>query len=226
MAEHVGADVLDVTKGIGSDTRIGDQFLQAGLGYGGSCLPKDVLSLMNTSAGYGYDFKLLKDVHETNATRVSLFIGKMRQVLDSFNGKTVCIWGLAFKPNTDDIREAKSIELISSLLAERATIRAYDPAAMENTRRLFPQLTYCHGPVEAAEGADAAIVVTEWNEFKLLNMEKIKSVMKSPLIFDGSNIYDPERLTKRGFEYHSIGRQAVLPAYHPADTVGSAEPRS
>ncbi|MFH0777968.1 MAG: UDP-glucose/GDP-mannose dehydrogenase family protein [Candidatus Eisenbacteria bacterium] len=226
LCERVGANVVDVIRGVGADTRIGDQFLQAGLGYGGSCLPKDVQSLVHTSAGYGYRLKLLEAVHEINAGRVKGFLNRMKGILGPLDRKTVCIWGLAFKPNTDDIRDAKSVEIIASLLAEGATIRAYDPAAAANTRRVFPQVTYCEGPVEAAEGADAAVVVTEWNEFRLLNMDKIRTVMKRPLIFDGRNIYDPERMKKLGFEYHSVGRASGA-ASEPAspETVAPATAR-
>ncbi|RMF97368.1 MAG: UDP-glucose/GDP-mannose dehydrogenase family protein [Candidatus Schekmanbacteria bacterium] len=207
LCEKTGANVIDVAKGMGLDSRIGKSFLDPGLGYGGSCFPKDVDSFIYTAEKYGTDFGILKEAVKENKRRVPLFLNKMKSVLKSFEGKTIGILGLAFKPDTDDIREAKSIELIDSLLKEKATIRAYDPAAMENTKKVFPQITYCNNSYEVADGSDALVIVTEWREFKQLNMDRIKSVMKQPIIFDGRNIYDVDRKKQLGFKYYSIGRK-------------------
>jgi len=207
ICDVVGADVLQVIKGMGYDHRIGAAFLNAGLGYGGSCFPKDSSALLRTAEKHGYDFKLLNAVIEVNKDQAIRFIDRMRiAVGGSFKDKTVGVLGLAFKPNTDDMRDAKSVEIISTLLAEGAVVKTYDPIAMDNTRRIFPQICYAHNAYGAAEEADLLVIVTEWNEFKLLNMERIKTLMKSPLLFDGRNIYDPVKLRRLGFEYHCIGR--------------------
>ena len=206
ICEQADADVSHVIKGMGYDSRIGSAFLQAGLGFGGSCFPKDTDSLIHTAARYGEDFKLLKSVIEINKKRVGHFVDRMKEIAKPIKGKTFGILGLAFKPNTDDLRDAKSLEIIQLLLNEKVVIRVYDPIAMPNTKKIYPKLKYCESPFEAAEGCDALVIVTEWNEFKLLNLDKIREVMKKPLIFDGRNIYDPERMEAMGFEYYSIGR--------------------
>ncbi len=212
ICEAAGADVSDVVKGMGLDPRIGSSFLQAGLGFGGSCFPKDSDSLIQSASNFGCEFRLLKAVMETNRERASRFAELIQKVLGPLEGRTIAVLGLAFKPNTDDMREAKSIEVIQLLHAAGATVKAYDPAATENARRLLPpEVRYGQSSYEAAEGADAVAIVTEWNEFKLLNLERLKQVMRRPLIFDGRNIYEPERLRKLGFEYHSIGRRPVYP---------------
>jgi UDPglucose 6-dehydrogenase len=212
ICDGAGADVLQVIKGMGYDHRIGVAFLNAGLGYGGSCFPKDSSALVRTAEKYGYDFKLLKAVMDVNKDQPVRFMDRMREALGgSFEGKCIGILGLAFKPNTDDMRDAKSVEIIGKLLAEKAEVKAYDPIAIDNAQSIFPQICYAKNAYEAAEEADALVIVTEWNEFKLLNMERVKSLMRSPLIFDGRNIYDPLRLRRMGFEYHCIGRtNAVL----------------
>ncbi len=212
LCEAAGADVSDVVKGMGLDPRIGSSFLQAGLGFGGSCFPKDSDSLIQSAGNLDYDFKLLKAVMEVNRERAGRFVELIRKVLDPLEGRTVAILGLAFKPNTDDMREARSIEVIRLLQAAGVTVKAYDPAATENAKKILsPTVRYGQSSYEAAEGADAVAIVTEWNEFKLLNLERLKQVMRRPLIFDGRNIYEPERLRKLGFEYHSIGRRPVFP---------------
>ena len=207
LCEKTGANVTDVAKGMGLDSRIGQSFLDPGLGYGGSCFPKDVDSFIKTAERYSHKFEILKAAVEVNKQRCPKFINKMKDVLGTLNGKTIGILGLAFKPNTDDIREAKSLELITVLLNEGSNLRAYDPVAMDNTKAIFPQITYCSNPYELAEGCDALLIVTEWREFRFLNLERIKQAMKRPAIFDGRNIYDPVRKKKLGFEYYSIGRQ-------------------
>jgi UDPglucose 6-dehydrogenase len=212
ICELAGADVSQVIKGVGLDHRIGPPFLQAGLGFGGACLPKDSESLVQTAAALGYDFKLLNAVVEINRERVPLLVEKILKVLGSLDGKQIGILGLAFKPNTDDMREAKSVEVIRLLHEAGAELKAYDPVAGENAKALLPAgVRYCASPYEAAEGVDALVLVTEWNEFRLLNMERIRSVMRRPLIFDGRNLYEPERMRRLGFEYYSLGRKPVLP---------------
>jgi UDPglucose 6-dehydrogenase len=206
LCEKTHADITHVIKGMGFDSRIGKAFLQAGLGYGGSCFPKDTLALIYTASKHGEDMKILKSVVETNEARVKRFVGRMSDALGGIEGKTFAILGLAFKPNTDDIRYAKAIDIIQMLLAQKAKVKAYDPIAMENTKKILPQIQYCESSYQAAEGSDVIVIVTEWNEFKLLNLQKIKDIMKTPIIFDGRNIYDPDRMKSIGFQYYSIGR--------------------
>ncbi len=213
ICELAGADVTQVIKGVGLDARIGPAFLQAGLGYGGSCFPKDTEALIHTAAGLGYDFRLLRAVADINRERAAHFVGKMVKALDPIEDKVIAVLGLAFKPNTDDMREAKSVEVITRLLDLGARVRAYDPVAIPNARRLLPPtVTYCESPYEAAEGADALALVTEWNEFKFLNLERVRALLRRPVVFDGRNVWEPERMRRLGFEYHSIGRRPVVPA--------------
>jgi UDPglucose 6-dehydrogenase len=211
ICEACGANVDDVARGIGCDPRIAPDFLSAGLGFGGSCFPKDVESLVHTAMQFGYDFTLLRSVLEINRDRVEHFVEVIRHGLGDLDGKTIGLLGLAFKPNTDDMREAKSIEIIAKLLSAGAHIKTYDPAAMENARRIFPNITYCQSAYQTAEEADALVIVTEWREFKLLDMEKLRKLMKRPLIFDGRNIYNIERMVAAGFDYFSIGRPGRKP---------------
>ncbi|HEY7517100.1 MAG TPA: UDP-glucose/GDP-mannose dehydrogenase family protein [Methylomirabilota bacterium] len=213
ICELAGADVTQVMKGMGLDARIGAAFLSAGLGYGGSCFPKDTDSLVHTAAALGYDFPLLRAVVEINRERAPHFIAMMEKPLNPIEGRVIAVLGLAFKPNTDDMREAKSVEVITELLQRGATVRVYDPVATANARTILPaRVVYCDSPYAAATGADAVALVTEWNEFKFLNLERLRSVMRRPLIFDGRNLWEPERMRRLGFEYHSIGRKPVLPA--------------
>jgi UDPglucose 6-dehydrogenase len=206
ICEKAGADVVQVMKGMGYDQRIGSAFLQAGLGYGGSCFPKDTKALIHTSHRLGYDFTLLKMVEEINARQVENFVSRLEQELGEGEDHTVAILGLAFKPNTDDLREARSLEIISKLLSSGVRIKTYDPIAMEKAKEIFPQIYYAENPYDAAENADAVVVVTEWNEFKLLNLERLKNAMRGNILFDGRNIYDPVRMRRMGFNYHCIGR--------------------
>jgi UDPglucose 6-dehydrogenase len=213
ICEAAGADVSQVMKGMGLDSRIGLAFLQPGLGYGGSCFPKDVDSLIHTAAQLGYDFKLLRSVVEINKERASHLVGMMEKALGPMDETTVAVLGLAFKPNTDDMREAKSLEVIRLLHATGARIRAYDPVAMDNARPLVPPgVTFSHSAYEAADGADAITLLTEWNEFKFLNLERLRGLLRRPAIFDGRNLYEPERMRRLGFEYYSIGRKPILAA--------------
>src|SRR5512132_2784785 len=212
VCEAAGADVSQVMKGIGLDPRIGGAFLQAGLGYGGSCFPKDVDSLIHTAGRLGYDFKLLRSIVEINRERATHLVESIAKALGPLDDKTIAVLGLAFKPNTDDMREAKSVEVIEQLQAAGATIRAYDPVAADNAHPLLPEgVIYSASPYEAAEGADAVVLVTEWNEFKYLNLERLRGLLKRPVIFDGRNLWEPERMRRLGFEYHSVGRKPVLP---------------
>jgi UDPglucose 6-dehydrogenase len=212
MCELAGADVGQVVKGMGLDARIGHAFLQAGLGYGGSCFPKDTDSLVHTAASLGYDFRLLKAVVEINRERAGLFVDAIRKALAPLDDKSIAVLGLAFKPNTDDMREAKSIEVITRLLAAGARVRAYDPVATANAREVLPpSVLYCDSPYEAAAGADGLALVTEWNAFKFLNLERVRALMRRPVVFDGRNIWEPERMRRMGFEYYSVGRKPVLP---------------
>jgi UDPglucose 6-dehydrogenase len=206
ICERVGADVVQVVKGMGLDNRIGPAFLSAGLGYGGSCFPKDSLSLLHTAKTVGYDFPLLAATVETNDAQPKRFIDKIETALGGFKDKKIALLGLAFKPNTDDMREAKSLDVIAAVLAGGGTITAFDPIAIENTRKIFPQIGYAKNAYEAAENADAVVIVTEWNEFKQLNLEKLKTVMTGNFVFDGRNIYDPEKMKRLGFHYFGIGR--------------------
>ncbi len=213
VCELAGADVTQVMKGLGLDPRIGPAFLQAGLGFGGACLPKDVDSLIQTAATLGYDFRLLKSVAEINHERAQHLLDGMRKALGPLDDKMIAVLGLAFKPNTDDMREAKSVEVVTLLHDSGARIKAYDPVATDKARPLLPpSVTYCASAYEAAEKADALVLVTEWNEFKFLNLERLRAVMRRPVIFDSRNLYEPERMRRLGFEYHSIGRKPVLPA--------------
>ncbi|HET6266759.1 MAG TPA: UDP-glucose/GDP-mannose dehydrogenase family protein [Acidobacteriota bacterium] len=210
LCERTGADVIQVINGMGFDHRIGKNHLQPGLGYGGSCFPKDVNSLIQTAKNYEYDFKLLRCVEEINQDRIRGLVAKMESVLDGIEGKTFALLGLSFKPDTDDMREAKSIEVIEELLRRKAKIRAYDPAAMENARKIFgKRISYAKNAYEAARDADALVLLTEWREFKLLNLEKIRDSMRNPLLFDGRNLYNPDRQRKMGFQYYGIGRRAT-----------------
>jgi UDPglucose 6-dehydrogenase len=211
ICEAAGADVSQVMKGMGLDSRIGMQFLQAGLGYGGSCFPKDVDSLIHTASQLGYDFKLLRSVVEINKERAAHLVEMMRKAIGPLEDKTIAVLGLAFKPNTDDMREAKSLEVVRVLYAAGAQIRAYDPVAMDNARALMPEdVVFCESAYEAATGADGVTLLTEWNEFKYLNLDRLRGLLRRPLIFDARNLYEPERMRRLGFEYYSIGRKPVL----------------
>jgi UDPglucose 6-dehydrogenase len=210
LCELVGADVNMVRKGIGSDTRIGKKFLYAGCGYGGSCFPKDVKALIKTASDLGYPMRVLQAVEEVNADQKLVLYRKLVNYYGSeeqLQGKTVALWGLAFKPETDDMREAPSLVLINLLLKAGATIRAYDPVAMDECRRrIGDSVTYASDMYDAADGADALMLVTEWKEFRMPNMDTLKNKMQGRLILDGRNILDADELRQAGFEYHCIGR--------------------
>jgi len=210
LCEIVGADVTEVAKGIGLDKRIAPYFLQAGIGYGGYCLPKDLKAFLHIAEEHKVDFGLLKEVERINEARIDKFVRKVKEALWVLKDKTLAIWGLAFKPNTDDIREAPSLKLIPRLLEEGANLRLYDPAAMDNVRQIFPEepsrLRYCATALEAATGAHAVLLVTEWDEFRQMDWASLKEVMALPVIVDGRNCLDPQTLSAAGFEYYGMGR--------------------
>lgn len=210
LCEKLGADVDAVRKGVGTDSRIGKRFLFPGIGYGGSCFPKDVQALAKTSEDSEYDFKILKSVMEVNAHQKTKLIPHIKKHFGSLKGKVIAFWGLSFKPHTDDIREAPALYNIDELLAEGAVIRAHDPEAMENVRRTVgDKITYHGTPHEAATGADAIFIATEWPEFRTPDFSKLSSIMKSKVIFDGRNLYELQDMKDQGFTYISIGRQSI-----------------
>lgn len=208
ICERVGADVREVTEGFTKDSRINPAFFGAGVGFGGSCFPKDTKALVDIAAKAGYDFKILRAVIEVNEAQRGLFVAKMRRQLGGFKGKTIAVWGLSFKPNTDDIRESPALAVIQLLLAEEADVAAYDPVAVPAARKILPQLRYTDDPYGAVEGADALAVLTDWNEFKEVNFSRLAEAMKKKVIFDGRNIYDPQKVKAAGFEYFGVGRRS------------------
>ena len=210
LAEKLGADIELVRQGIGSDPRIGYQFLYPGCGYGGSCFPKDVQALSRTARDAGGELVILRAVEEANEAQKRVLGAKIvRHFGESLAGRRFALWGLAFKPNTDDMREAPSRAVIADLLARGAEVRAYDPVAMDEAKRIFgsdPRVSFADSPSAALEGADALVIVTEWKEFRSPDFEEIKRRLKAPLIFDGRNLYDPAQMRAAGIQYHAIGR--------------------
>jgi UDPglucose 6-dehydrogenase len=212
LCERVGANVDEVRKGIGSDSRIGKRFLFAGIGYGGSCFPKDVQALAKTSSDFDYDFKILKSVMGVNQMQKTKLLPAIKAYFKGeLKGKRIAVWGLAFKPYTDDIREAPSLENIKALLAEGVQIIAYDPEAQENVKKLLgDKIEFGHDLYQSLEGADALLVVTEWPEFRTPEFEKITKLLKNKVVFDGRNVFEPEQMEELGFDYFSIGRQPII----------------
>ena len=206
LSEMLGADGLTVLEGIGYDKRIGKDFLYPGPGYGGSCLPKDVKALLSIANDHGYDFTLLDEVEGINQQAKRDIVRKARKILGDLRGKKIAVLGLSFKPNTDDMRDAPSIDIIALLKKEGAIISAFDPQAMENAKRIIGNINYCRDVYEAAENSDALIIITEWNEFREIDLERMKGVMENPNIIDSRNIYDPALLKKLGFQYVGVGR--------------------
>jgi UDPglucose 6-dehydrogenase len=207
MCELVGADVDQVRKAIGADRRIGTSFLFPGVGYGGSCFPKDTQALLRSASDKGYDFKILRAVEDVNDQQKGRLVEKIAAQLKNLTGKTIALWGLAFKPRTDDMREAPAIPIIEGLLARGAKVKAYDPAAGPVARKIFgSRIELCDKSYDALAGADALAVVTEWNEFREPDFERMRSLLKAPVVFDGRNIYSPEQMRALGFTYLSIGR--------------------
>jgi len=210
LCELVGADIDLVRKGMGTDARIGQQFLFAGIGYGGSCFPKDVSALLNTSNVHGYDLQILQAVEAVNRRQKQVIVDKLMQhYKGELKGRTIALWGLAFKPNTDDIREAPALTVIEALLRSGAQLRLHDPAAMEEMKKRFGTgVKYFDNNYDALKGAHALVMITEWNEFRRPDFDRMKSLMKEPVIFDGRNIYDPKVMREKGFVYYGIGRNA------------------
>ena len=210
LSEESGADGIAVLEGVGLDKRIGSSFLQPGAGYGGSCFPKDVKALIVIAKQYGYDFSLLKDVEDVNHEAMLSIVEKAREMLGgSIDGKRIGVLGLSFKPDTDDMRDAPSITIINKLLSDGAQIYAFDPIAVSGAKRIFKDaenLTYAKDEYEAAEGAELMIVLTEWNEFREIDLKKVKQLMKTPNLLDGRNIYDPDKTREMGFVYKGVGR--------------------
>jgi UDPglucose 6-dehydrogenase len=211
LCEKVGADITALARGIGLDPRIGRQFLDAGIGFGGSCFPKDLRAFICMAQEHGVDFSLLREVERVNSRRVEVFLGKVRQALGILRGKTLSVLGLAFKPGTDDIQESVSLKIVRALREEGCVLRLYDPQAMPNAQREFPevpgQLTYCPSAYEAARGAQALVLLTEWDEFRHLDLPQLGKLMAVPLLVDGRNLFDPDTVRKAGFEYVSMGRR-------------------
>jgi UDPglucose 6-dehydrogenase len=206
LCDLLGADVRDVAKGMGMDNRIGSKFLHPGPGFGGSCFPKDVRALSALARQVGYPMRLTDAVLEVNHAQTAAVIDRIKRVVPDLEGKTVAVLGLSFKPDTDDLREAPALKMIGDLLAAGATVRAYDPAAMEPARRILPDVIYCEDEYAAAGNSDALVVVTEWNQFRSLDLNKLKSVMSKLNIIDLRNIYEPEAIRAAGFKYVSMGR--------------------
>ncbi|TDE08399.1 UDP-glucose dehydrogenase family protein [Dyadobacter psychrotolerans] len=212
LCEKVGANVDDIRRGIGTDSRIGKRFLFAGIGYGGSCFPKDVQALAKTSSDYGYDFRTLRSVMAVNDDQKKKLLPVVTEYFDgNLKGKTIAVWGLAFKPYTDDIREAPALENIQALLDAGANITVYDPEAMDNVKKLIPNITYCHTAYAALDDADALMIFTEWPQFRTPDFEKMSKLLKDKVIFDGRNLYELETMRENGFTYYSIGREVVSP---------------
>jgi UDPglucose 6-dehydrogenase len=207
ISERVGADAKLVAEGMGLDKRIGPSFLDAGIGYGGSCLPKDVVALAAVAEGFAYHPELLHAVMDINRDQRMLVIDKLREALEELPGRVIGLLGLSFKPNTDDMRQAPSIEIARVLLAAGAEVRAYDPAAVERARLLLPEVEYLKDAYQVAAGADAIVLITEWNEFRQLDMARVKKLMRNPVVVDGRNIYDPGVMRKLGFTYRGVGRE-------------------
>jgi UDPglucose 6-dehydrogenase len=217
VCESVGADVSQVVHGVGTDSRIGSRFLNPGIGYGGSCFPKDVMAFRAVARESGYDFRLLDEVMRINEDQRQRFLRKVRSALWTLRGKNLGVLGLAFKGGTDDIRESPAVFLVQALLQEGCKITAYDPAAMERVREAVPSgITFANSAYAAAHGADALLILTEWEEFANLDLSRLRQELKYPIVIDGRNLYDPEVMAAEGFSYYSVGRTACYPDGVPA----------
>lgn len=207
ICEGTGANVQQVALAMGLDPRIGKSFLGAGLGYGGSCLPKDVSAFINVAKKSGYTFNLLQEVEKINKKQRDIFIGKVKNKISSFRGKKIGVLGLSFKADTDDMRESPSIDIVNHFVKMGASVFAFDPVASQKAKAIFKDtITYCKDMYQAVDGADALVIITDWKEFKVMDLEKIKKLMKKPVIIDGRNLFDPSKMAKLGFDYSSIGR--------------------
>jgi UDPglucose 6-dehydrogenase len=205
--EAAGADIAKVAEGIGSDRRIGQSFLSPGIGFGGFCFPKDLQAFVRIGEKLGCDFSLLKEVEQINLRRTEQFVAKVKKELWVLRGKTLAVWGLAFKPDTDDVRFAPALNIVKRLLAEGANIRAYDPQAMQKAKDELPDITYCLNHYEAAQNADAILVLTEWDEFRSLDWDALARNVAHPLLIDGRNVYSEQDVSAHGFDYVCIGKE-------------------
>jgi UDPglucose 6-dehydrogenase len=228
LCEAVGADVEQVCEGIGADSRIGRRFLNPGIGYGGSCFPKDLLAFQAVARECGYDFGLLQEVIRINNEQQQRFLRKVRSVLWTLRGKKLAVLGLAFKGGTDDVRESPAISFVHKLLKEGCEVRAYDPAAMEKAREILAAsaITYARNPYEAADGADALLILTDWKEFAELDLDRLREQLAYPIVIDGRNLFDPQVMAEHGFIYSSIGRPDVHPREREAKAGATAYDRS
>ncbi len=206
ICERVGADVHDVAKGMGLDLRIGRRFLHPGPGYGGSCFPKDTRALLAIGEKFDYKFRIVDATIRVNEEQRQLMLKKIKNMVGDLKGKNIGVLGLSFKPNTDDMREAPSIDIIRGLIADGAKVKAYDPVAMEEAKKVLPEVEYVSDTYKAAQDVDALVFITEWNQFRSLDLEKLKSVMKQPVIVDLRNIYEPAKMREKGFKYTCVGR--------------------
>ncbi|HOW28636.1 MAG TPA: UDP-glucose/GDP-mannose dehydrogenase family protein [Elusimicrobiota bacterium] len=206
VCERVGADVTCVAKGMGYDKRIGSSFLNAGLGFGGSCFPKDLAAYIKMAERAGYHFDLLKAVQHINEQQRQWVIDHLKKALWNLKGKTIAMWGLAFKPDTDDLRNAPAIDIIRKLQSEGCQVNAYDPVAMEKTKALLPNVRYCKDPYDALSGAEAVVLATEWQVFKDIDLKKVRSLLKTPVFLDARNAFDPVQMASLGFDYTAVGR--------------------
>jgi len=210
LCEKVGADVHDVARGIGLDGRIGKKFLHPGPGYGGSCFPKDTLALVRTAQEYGSPLRIIETVVDVNAKRKKAMADRVISACGgSVEGKTIGILGLAFKPNTDDMRDAPSLDIVPALIAAGATVKAYDPEAMDEAKKLLDGIEYCDNAYDTVEGADAMVVLTEWNEFRGMDLDRIKDALRHPIVVDLRNVYDPSEMAGNGFSYSCVGRASI-----------------
>jgi UDPglucose 6-dehydrogenase len=209
VCQKVGADIGMVAKGMGYDKRIGDRFLEAGVGFGGSCFPKDLFAFMRISESLGVNYELLRDTLEINENQKRLFLKMMEDTLWNLYSKTIAVLGLAFKADTDDMRSAPSIDIINHLKGAGVKVRAFDPQAISTAKKVLKGITYAKSSYEACRGADALVILTDWDEFKKLDLKRVKKLLKQPVIFDGRNLYDPSQMKKLGFQYYSIGRPSV-----------------
>jgi len=224
ICESVGANVQQVCDGVGTDSRIGPRFLNPGIGYGGSCFPKDLMAFRAVAKENGYDFRLLEEVHRINEEQRHRFLRKVRSVLWTFRGKRLAVLGLAFKGGTDDIRESPALLLVQELLREGCHVCAYDPAAMERAKEVLTAVVeFASDAYAAAKGADAVLILTEWEEFAALDLERLRALVKYPIVLDGRNLYDPAVMVEHGFSYYSVGRPAALTEEVPAAVLKKKE---
>jgi UDPglucose 6-dehydrogenase len=209
LCDKVGADILQVTRGMSYDSRIGGQFFNSGLGFGGSCFPKDVAALVHIGRANHYAFRILPNVLAVNDHQRGLFVQRTQKAVGGLKGKTLAVWGLSFKPNTDDMREAPSLSIVPALKARGAKLKLYDPVCMGKAKALFKGVKFAKNPYDAAQGAEAVLVLTDWNEFKQIDFQKLRQVVRQPVIVDGRNMYESQEMAEKGFVYHGIGRGEV-----------------